>query len=53
MKMLNGRKTYLCAVLMIIYAISGALLDKISGEMAGQIILEALIAAGLRNAIKN
>ena len=51
--MLNGKKTYIICVLMLIYAISAFALGKIDANQAWQIILEALAIAGLRHGFSN
>jgi len=48
---LAGKKTYIVAGLLIIYAVAGAYLGKIDIATAGAEILAALGLMGLRNAI--
>lgn len=48
--MLQGKKTYLAACVMIVYAIAGALLGQ-SPEIDWRLILEAFGLAALRNAV--
>lgn len=49
---LSGSKTYIVALLMIIYAGSGYLLQDVSQAQAMTLILQALAIAGLRNGIQ-
>lgn len=49
---LKGRKTYLVSAAMVIYVVLGLSLGFMENEQAGQIFLEALAIAGLRNGIK-
>ena len=46
---MNGYKTYFVAALMVVYAVLGFVLGYGTPEANIQIILEALIAAGLRD----
>lgn len=48
--MLQGKKTYLTAGLMVVYAVSGALLGQ-TPEVDWRLILEAFGLVALRNAI--
>jgi len=48
---LNGKKTYIVAVLTIIYAVTGAAIGKIDWNTAVGIILAALGMSGLRHGI--
>ena len=52
MSLLSGKKTYFIALLGIIYAVSAYLTGNIGFENAIQLILVALGASALRNAIK-
>lgn len=49
---LSGYKTYIVAGLMVLYAISGFLLNDLSQAQAMTILLNALGIAGLRNGIQ-
>jgi len=49
---LAGKKTYILSAITIIYAVSGLILGYIDQASAIQLILGALTAAGIRNAIK-
>lgn len=51
MKILEGRKTYLMAGAMIVYAILGVVAGDIDANTAIQRIMEALTAMAIRNAI--
>lgn len=48
---LKGKKTYISCILMVLYAISGFLLGHIEANVATSIIFEAMVLAGLRNAL--
>lgn len=50
---LNGYKTYIIAVLMILYAILGLIIGKLGDGEAIKIILEAMAISSLRHGIKN
>jgi len=52
MEPLAGKKTYVVAVLMALYAISGLLLDQVSTTQAVEMVLAALALLGLRLGIK-
>jgi len=51
MNFLKGKKTYLVALLMVLYAAFGLLLGDLNQEKTIHLVLEALGLAGLRNAI--
>lgn len=48
---LSGKKTYIIAGLMVIYAVSGYLLNDLSQAQAMSLILQALAISGLRNGV--
>ena len=50
-KKLQGKKTYAVAVIMLVYAVAVEGFFKNDWNSAGQIILQALGLAGLRNAM--
>ena len=50
--MLEGYKTYSVVVVALVYAVVGVYGGYIDGTTAAQVVLAALGAAGLRNAIK-
>jgi len=50
--MLNGYKTYIVAVVSIAWAVFGLAQGMIDGVTATNVILAALGAVGIRNAIK-
>jgi len=49
---LQGRKTYLVAVVTIVYAVAGLIIGQVSQEAAIALILGACAVSGLRNAVK-
>lgn len=51
--MINGKKTYILAVLLAIYAISGWLLGKMSGTDALGLLWSSGVIASIRMAITN
>ena len=51
-KLLPGNKTYVVAILGIIYAVSGLLTGNLDQSTAVQLIVTALGLAGLRSALK-
>ena len=51
--MLNGKKTFIVAGLMAVFAIIGLALDLMPAEQAGALFLEALAIAGIREALRN
>jgi hypothetical protein len=53
MNMLQGRKTYIVALVMIIYGVAGVLLGKLGTNDAYELILQALGFAALRNGVGN
>lgn len=50
--LLSGKKTFLIAGAMALYALVGALAGWITWEQATQLILNAAALAGLRSAIR-
>jgi uncharacterized membrane-anchored protein YjiN (DUF445 family) len=52
MERLAGKKTYIVASVMIVYAVSGWLLGNLEQPEAWRLLMEAAAVAGLRNAIK-
>jgi len=51
--MLVGKKTYIVAALMVIFAVIGLYLGKLDGAQSIQLILEAAAISGLRSAISS
>jgi len=51
--MLNGKKTFIVAGLMAVFAIIGLALDLLSAGEAGALFLEAMALSGLRVALIN
>lgn len=49
---LSGYKTYICAGLMVLYAVSGYLLKDQTQNQAMTLILQALAISGLRSGIQ-
>lgn len=50
-EMLKGKKTYLVAGVMFMYAISGLILGHLTSDQAFQVIMAALATAGIRHGI--
>lgn len=51
MNFLTGKKTYIIAIGMILYAALGYAFHYVPGDMAWSIVLQALAIAGLRKGI--
>lgn len=51
MKLLSGKKTYVAAGLLVLYAVLGLVTGKLEDVQSVGIILEALAIAGLRAGI--
>lgn len=49
---MKGYKTYVIAVLMVIFAVSGVIIGKMSMAEAIQLLLNAAGLAGLRHAVE-
>ncbi len=49
---MNGRKTYIVGVGMILYAVAGVLLKQTDANEAITLIMEALAIMGLRHGIE-
>lgn len=49
---LRGKKTYLVALAMFVWALVGYFGDKLGGEEASKLLLEALGLAALRSGMK-
>ena len=50
---MDGKKTYVVAVLMIVYAIAGYFLGNLDTNAAGTVLLQGLGLAALRHGISN
>lgn len=48
MKKLKGKKTYAIASVMVLYAVAGVFLDKMTTVEAMDLVLQAMAFAGLR-----
>ncbi len=52
MELIKGKKTYIVCVVAILYAIAGVWLGDLELAHAGEVVLTALGAAGLRHGMK-
>ena len=51
MKILDGKKTYLVSLLMVLYGVLGVILQQMSFEQAVQFVLSGAAFAALRKAV--